>query len=155
MGGYLNTDRWLTKVDKKGPGGCWLWTGRLEHSGYGIVSLHGQRHTVHNAFLRLTVGPPPPGKPFAVHSCRNRHCVNPKHLSWGSRSKNNGADRRRDGTLPLGIANGKSKWTDDEIRAIYLDSRSPPEISKAYGISTGYIWKVKQRQFRREATEGL
>jgi hypothetical protein len=72
-------DRFWSKVDRQGPGGCWVWIGRLLRNGYGDYSI-GQRHVLaHRHSYELVVGAIPKGLTLD-HLCRNRACVNPDHL---------------------------------------------------------------------------
>lgn len=73
-------ERFMTRVDKDGPNGCWLWTGYIDNVGYGRFAV---RHAVpvgaHRWLYEQTFGPVP--KPLVLdHLCRVRHCVNPVHL---------------------------------------------------------------------------
>lgn len=71
-------ERLLGKVEKQ-PDGCWLWTGSLMESGYGMFRLHGQATLAHRASYELHKGKIPEG--FVVdHLCRVRPCINPSHL---------------------------------------------------------------------------
>lgn len=61
-------------VDKTA-GGCWLWTGNVNH-GYGRVRRGTHTAYAHRMAYELLVGPIPDGLELD-HLCRVRHCVNP------------------------------------------------------------------------------
>lgn len=63
----------------KSPSGCWLWTGTLNHQGYGVVSYEGRSRSTHRAGYTQLKGPIPEGLTLD-HLCRVRHCWNPDHL---------------------------------------------------------------------------
>lgn len=63
----------------KRAGGCWLWTGALDHAGYGKLWSKGRYQRAHRLAYEAWVGPIPEGMQLD-HLCRTRHCVNPKHL---------------------------------------------------------------------------
>jgi hypothetical protein len=95
-------DRFLAKVNKKGPEGCWLWISAL-NKGYGQFHTGGRagRHfAAHRLAYELWVGPIPSGLDLD-HTCHNadascrggstcqhRSCVNPAHLEPTTRAKN-------------------------------------------------------------------
>jgi hypothetical protein len=59
-------------------GGCWLWTGPVNHD-YGKTTLH-QRHTSsHRKAWLVLVGEIPDGVQLD-HLCKNTRCCNPAHL---------------------------------------------------------------------------
>lgn len=82
-------DRLLAKVDQDGPwsllrrapGRCWLWTGYINDTGYGVVWVSPglAMRNAHRVAYMLLVGPIPDGL-VLDHLCRVRHCVNPAHL---------------------------------------------------------------------------
>lgn len=81
--------------------GCWLWTGPLNSSGYGTVTVGGERKMAHRARYELDVGPIPPGHALD-HRCRNRRCVNPAHLEPVLQAEN---ERRK--PLPFRVQRGE------------------------------------------------
>lgn len=89
------------RVDKSGgPDSCWPWTGALNKSGYGSYGAGGLIHTASRRAYELTNGPIPAGPGYhghvVMHSCDNRRCCNPKHLSVGTQTDNNeDRDRKR------------------------------------------------------------
>ena len=72
-------ERFWTKVDKAGAGGCWLWTASTTAAGYGQLWVGGTMQYGHRLAYEWTVGPIPSGL-HLDHLCRVRHCVNPAHL---------------------------------------------------------------------------
>ncbi|MFJ1995270.1 HNH endonuclease signature motif containing protein [Streptomyces asiaticus] len=58
---------------------CWLWTGRLNRSGYAEMKVNGRYRMAHRVAYEELVGPIPDGLQLD-HLCRIRHCLNPAHL---------------------------------------------------------------------------
>lgn len=73
------SSRFWRKVDKGGPGGCWLWTANKNRGGYGFIKIDRRNRSAHRVAYELSVGPIPDGLTID-HLCRVRHCVNPAHL---------------------------------------------------------------------------
>lgn len=74
-------ERFWEKVDKNGPGGCWLWTASKISAGYGNFVPNGRgSHTLaHRWAYEQAMGPIPAGADLD-HLCRTPACVNPDHL---------------------------------------------------------------------------
>lgn len=63
--------------------GCLLWTGHLDDSGYGRISVDGKQQRAHIAAWELDNGPVPEGlllDHVKARGCAYRHCANIAHL---------------------------------------------------------------------------
>jgi hypothetical protein len=77
-----------TRVSPEPNTGCWLWTGWLDHNGYGQTTLvKGKNVLVHRLSYASHVGPVPVGL-VIDHKCRVRSCVNPDHLRAVTQGEN-------------------------------------------------------------------
>lgn len=98
------TVRFWAKVDKEGPGGCWLWTTRCSDDGYGQFSINRQQRFAHRIAYELLVGPIPEGLRIdhvKANGCTSKLCVKaladergPAHLEAVTQREN---VRRGDG----------------------------------------------------------
>ena len=101
---------WRTKLDGNYAvdiaSGCWLWNGRLDCYGYGIIGWRYGRHRemkrttgAHRASWIVHRGPILPGLTID-HLCRNTICVNPDHMETVPNAENvrrSFRDRERSG----------------------------------------------------------
>jgi hypothetical protein len=139
-------DRFWTRVEKTD--GCWLWVGGKSPSGYGLISVgkksEGTR-SVHRLSYEMHHGPIPKG--FVVmHSCDNRACVNPDHLSVGTHKDNTDdmiAKGRKRTVAPLGTQNGKSLLTEAQVRYIRSSPLGNAALGRELGVSTNCVRGVR------------
>lgn len=129
-------------IEQSQPDRCIIWPFGCQSAGYGMVAVEGRQYTAHRWVLVLHTGQNPLDKDAAHGPCHNRLCVNPKHLSWKTRSENN-ADMVRDGTDARGEKCSAAKLTEAKVLAIRADSRLQKEIALDYGVRQSQISRIK------------
>lgn len=124
--------------------GCWEWQHAKAWNGYGLFTL--PKHVsvrAHRFSYVIHKGPLPHGKAWGGskqdlvirHKCHNPCCVNPDHLIPGTVQQNTQDMIDAGRFYGAGEANRQAKLTNEQVRAIRLDTRHPLDIAAAYGIS--------------------
>lgn len=101
--------------------------------------------------LLAYVGPPPEGC-VCCHGSAGRLCHRLENLCWGTRKKNQGEDRRRDGTLPQGETHVNSRLSSaevDQVREWYAAGVGPTEISRRVGCSRTHVHRLVNFESRQ------
>lgn len=157
------SERFWKKVNKNGPGGCWLWTAGLSEEGYGrfyiqrsdLPRLPDGRHAhrtvpAHRFSWELHNGPIPSNYEIC-HNCPagdNRACVRPDHLFIGSQA-DNVADCIKKERHAHGEIHGIAKLTANEVRRIrelHVIGLTYKEIAEEFNMSIGAIGCVVTRK---------
>lgn len=125
------------------PPTCVTWPMCRDLNGYGRIGHEGKAQWAHNLMCRLAHGEPPSSKHEATHSCGNgkEGCVNPRHLSWGTKSRNQ-LDRRFHGTKAL--SNYRSvnrKLMPEDVAAIWAmkGQKTQREIAAQFNIADATV----------------
>lgn len=86
MAGATELDRFLSKVNKTNT--CWYWTAYVRPDGYGAFRpTKGNMVNAHRYSYKTFVGELVSGM-HIDHLCRNKTCVNPKHLQQVAPAEN-------------------------------------------------------------------
>jgi hypothetical protein len=144
-------ERFWSHVDNSGgPDACWPWVLSLHWRGYGQVGTCANGKTkmyrTHRVAWIVTNGEVPDGL-LVCHTCHNRKCCNPAHLSIGT-PKQNTADM-----MALGRHNRPhAVFSDDDIREIRRRSAAGEmgkTIAADYGVTGGCISTIIRRMSYR------
>ena len=126
--------------------GCLIWTGPVNHEGYGHISYNGKSSRVHMVSYELNYGKIPNGL-IVCHKCDIPSCFNPNHLFLGT-NQDNMKDRDNKGRQydRTGIRNGRAKLDIDkanQIRKIFSSQKiSKAKLGRIYGVSLPTISDV-------------
>ncbi len=128
---------------------CWLWTGAKMYSGYGMFWHDGKARMAHRVpyFLGHGIW----AEQETLHSCDNRVCCNPAHLSNGSHVKNM-ADAVARGRMARGERSGVARLTDEIVRAVRrrrAEGATMREIAAEFNCDSGNISRVINRKIWR------
>ena len=149
------SDRFWSKVEKRGEDECWLWTATRTSFGYGSFRLGSlkdgtrRKEMAHRVAYMLATGNNIPAGKVVMHSCDNPQCVNPAHLSVGTYSENGKAayDRkRRFSLIKPGENSPRSKLTLDQVRYIRAigKQRTLRDLATQFNVSRSTIDAVRR-----------
>jgi len=133
-------EKYLIKTE-----GCWNWIGGRDIKGYGVFFFKGKTQFAHRVSLLVydKIKQFTPGLQVR-HSCGESSCVNPDHLSEGTREQN-AADKIVHGTSLRGnrCHFAKLDWQKvSEIRRKSDEGIKRKILSLDYGVSPGTIASI-------------
>jgi hypothetical protein len=159
---WVNLENFYQK-QRDMPSGCIEWTGVVSNIGYGFFGCRDANGgstnmiTAHRLALMIKLGRNIAPGMNANHSCHNKLCVNPAHLSEGTQ-KQKLRDMFADGILTgntLGLVRGaynhkqnnrQYKYSEEEIQ--WVRNASAAEIAVKYNTSKTRANRLKG-SFRR------
>jgi hypothetical protein len=133
--------------------GCWRWVGSKDANGYGRLHVGRLPELAHRISWALFNGEIPSGA-HVLHRCDNPQCVRPDHLFLGNQADNNAdkmsKNRHRFG-VSRGVAHGRARVTEEQVRFIRMAAGSSREIAASIGnrissrqvrdIRSGRLWR--------------
>lgn len=128
-----------------------LWPYKTTRQGYGTVGGFKVTPLVHRLALLRRVAMPH-DRPLACHrpslGCP-KHCLNYRHLYWGSHADNM-ADKVLDGVSLRGELGPRNRLTEREVREIRLlrasTTLSARQIGDIYAVSHGAVSNIAKRR---------
>lgn len=125
--------------------GCWEWIGSLASNGYGLYPTYKKylgTPWAHRIAYILFHGPIPHGM-VVMHSCDNKLCVNPQHLSIGTQLDNE-SDKINKGRQLSGDRHPQAKLTVEQVRVIRVENGTYKELAAKYGVAPSQICVIKR-----------
>lgn len=138
-------DRFWEKVDRREPHECWLWTGAVKDSGYGVFWLEGNRFApAHRLSLELCLGRPLTADEVARHDCDTPLCVNPGHLVPGTQKQNvDDMIARGRHRVSHGESNGRARLTAEQVAEIRRRHEDHVRaLAEEFGVSEVTVYRV-------------
>jgi hypothetical protein len=133
---------------------CWLSNKQLDVEGYSRIQHNFKVYKLHRLMLfwsdQSKTSELLNEKLHACHTCRNKNCVNPAHLYWGT-AKENVADSIRDGTRrdAKGENSGTAKLTAIqvlEIRERCKNGEKQNQLAIEFGVHKATVNDIISRK---------
>lgn len=144
-------------LDSAPEDGCWEWMRARNNMGYGTLTINGRAAYAHRLAYELAGNEVPEGQ-HVLHSCDNPACINPAHLSAGTRSDNM-QDAARKGRLRTpevalyGSANPAAKLDETTVRSIrrlLAKGWTQAEIAERHDISQSQVSNIARGRHWKE-----
>jgi hypothetical protein len=127
---------------------CWLWTGTKNGYGYGIFLLPGEVQVrAHRYSYEHFKGPIADGL-VVMHSCDNPPCVNPDHLSLGTKADNN-RDTAQKCRHNYGTDHWNGKLTEAQVKTIKSSPKTTRQLADHYGVNYSTVHRIRSGNRRR------
>lgn len=117
-------------------GACWLWNGRRDRIGYGVLDYQNRTELAHRIAYTARIGPIPEGH-VVRHTCDNPPCVNPEHLLLGTQREN-----MNDMTERFRFHAKLSEKQIQDIRKLFQVGVTQTRIAEHFGVHQSQISRI-------------
>lgn len=141
-------DKFWSKVNGQDENGCMTWKMSKTKAGYGQVRCGSKNMLAHRVAYMIVKGDIPEGM-LIMHSCDNKPCCNPDHLSIGTHADNSHDMMRKDrgdGQFTNGHASDNIKIEKscyDQIKQRRENGEKGIDLAAEYGVSPSLISIIK------------
>ena len=119
----------------------WLWK---VGDRYGKLSVRNRSVSVHRIAWESATGERL-GDRYALHTCDEPRCVNPRHLYDGTAKQNmEDMHRRRRWPSRRGELHPLCKLTEDELARLRSTGGTNAEVAARFGLSAGYVSELRR-----------
>ncbi len=153
-------ERFWHKVDKGEDSDCWEWLAYIGTSGYGrFRSEHGDLAHRYSYAIHNNINKDFKSK-LVLHSCDNRKCVNPNHLSLGSHQDNSNDAKSRN-RFPKERVNSRgekscrSKLTEKQVIGIYQAIGTYKDIAAQYKTNVSSVADIRCERRWKATTKNI
>ena len=155
--------RFREKV-KKDKSGCWLWTGRVDHRGYGRFFWQGRDRPAHYYTL-MKAGRPVPKNRETHHICQKRNCVKPADIEILTHAEHMKIHAKSG--IWAGSRNSQSKYNDVTVMTIkvlsrifmipakWLSKKTAAPLRTCYYLGSKKGWQHLEPEFKKIVKEGI
>lgn len=126
--------------------GCWMWLRSFGSHGYGSAHRpRGDNTVAHRVSFEAFKGPIPDGM-LVQHSCDNKWCVNPDHLSLGT-DATNALDKQIKGRAAKKLSLG------DVVRIVakLRTGAAIRAVAREFGIHQRLVQRIARKEIWRHA----
>jgi hypothetical protein len=153
--------RFWAKVDHSGGAeACWMWRGKTQNGGYGVIHRGGADNDTayaHRVSLKINTGEDPVGM-AVCHRCDTPGCVNPAHLFLGTIADNVADMIGKGRKATVGAAGvrgervGSAKLNETkvrEIRRLSASGWSSTQLADRFGVDSSTIRQIVRNELWR------